>query len=66
MGMEYSEGLASVLCDSLRPQPFQLTLPETDDILTACALEGVPEGLGFGHGIQWGCFLVTATAAVSP
>ena len=59
LGLAYSEALAAVLCDSLQPSPFLLTLPETEDLLTACALEGIRSDGGFGHDIQWGCFLVT-------
>ena len=66
LGFEYSEGLAAVLCDSLQPAPFLLTLPETEDLLTACALEGIMADAGFGYNIQWGCFLVSGPAAPTP
>ena len=63
VGMVCDDGLAAVLCDSLLPAPFLLSLPETEDLLIACALEGVRPDAGFGHNLEWGCFLVTGPAA---
>ena len=59
---EVGAGSASVLCDSLIPHPFLLSLGETEDLLTTCAIEGCTRMRhdAFGHRINWGCFLVTA------
>ena len=58
---ELEDMSAAVLCDSMCPHPFMLTQSETEDLLTACAIEGSMCELGdaYGHNIRWGCFLVT-------
>ena len=57
--VEWTEG--AILCDSMKPVPFLLTFEETEDLLTACALEAVERlnNDAFGHDITWGCFLIT-------
>ena len=57
-----SEARVSVLCDSLQSRPYVLTFAETEDLLTACALEGVRADAAFGHDISWGAFLITGPA----
>ena len=39
LGEEAHAGHAAVLCDSLSPAPFRLSQPETEELLTACAME---------------------------
>ena len=60
---EMTVGGASILCDSLKPHPFLLSLDETEHLLVACALEACARQRQDGHGrdIRWGCFLVTDT-----
>ena len=62
LGMQATARVAAVLCDSLYPEPFLFTVEHTEDLLTACALEGVRADAGFGHDITWGVFLITAPA----
>ena len=62
LDMEASDEVAAVLCDSLYAEPFLLSADDTEELLTACALEGVRADAGFGHNIAWGAFLITAPA----
>ena len=62
LGLEASVSSAAVLCDSLQPAPYILTLTDTEDLLTACAMEGVRANVGFGYDLAWGAFLITAPA----
>jgi len=60
LGLQAGETVAAVLCDSLQPAPYVLTFAEAEDLLTACALEGVRADAGFGHDLTWGAFLISA------
>ena len=62
LSLQASGSCAAVLCDSLQSEPFVLTTSDTDDLLTACALEGVCANSGFGNALTWGAFLITAPA----
>ena len=66
LNLEVSEAATSVLCDSLESIPYVLTFAETENLLTACALEGVRADAGFGHDISWGAFLITGPAMPAP
>ena len=60
-------GVASILCDSLLPTPFALSPSETEDLLTACALECAAgrEDNVHGANVRWACFLVTDEGRLS-
>ena len=60
-------GVASILCDSLLPTPFALSPSETEDLLTACALECAAgrEDNEHGANVRWACFLVTYEGRLS-
>ena len=66
LNLEVSEAATSVLCDSLESIPYVFTFAETENLLTACALEGVRADAGFGHDISWGAFLITGPAMPAP
>ena len=66
LNLDVSEAATSVLCDSLQSVPYVLTFAETENLLTACALEGVRADAGFGHDISWGAFLITGPAMPAP
>ena len=53
LGDESHPDNTSILCDSLQPAPFRLSQPETENLLTTCALHNAE-----AHA-QWACFLVT-------
>lgn len=65
LGLDVCEAATCVLCDSLQAVPYVLTYDDTQDLLTACALEGVRADAGYGHDITWGAFLITGPASAA-
>ena len=61
LGEDSHSGNASILCDSLQPAPFRLSHPETEGLLTVCALQNAAarEQDGNAANSRWACFLVT-------
>ncbi len=61
--LQQNDASAALLCDSLWPQAFILSRPETEDLLTACALDNAGHSQQYDHdyNLQWGCFLITSS-----
>ena len=61
LGDESHPATTSILCDSLQPAPFRLSQPETEALLTACALHNAEAQAHDGNAAsaQWACFLIT-------
>jgi hypothetical protein len=60
-GLSRTEALAGLLCDSLRPHPFLVSLPEMEELLIHCALSNTEDDEN-GFNVQWACFLITGRA----
>jgi len=60
IGEEGGAGNAAVLCDSLHPAPFRLSQPETEELLTACAMENAASRADNANAAnaRWACFLI--------
>lgn len=62
----FDSDAASLLCDSLCPAPVVLSQAETENLLLACALEGVSVQNVNGNNMRWASFLITGSAFKNP
>ena len=56
---EESDGFAAILCDSVYTKPYELSAPEVNELLLACALENQDAQADECESPDWACFLIT-------